>query len=112
MTTAKELLATQIAKVATLRAAADEASAPINETVAKADAANSDLAAAESAHDGALRHEAELFVSGQDATAATADVAAKAAEVDRLRRMVSALVAQRSEQENTLRDSLNPVLTR
>jgi hypothetical protein len=62
------------------------------------------VAAAELAHDAALRAEAELFVSGQDATAATADVAAKAADVDRLRRQLAALVAQRVEQENLLRD--------
>jgi hypothetical protein len=104
MTTARDALAAHIAKVAQLRAATDEAKQPIAENVAKTDAAKAELSAAELAHDAALRHEAELFVSGQDSTAATADVAAKAADLDRLRRMLAALVAQRQEQENVLRD--------
>jgi hypothetical protein len=103
-TPARDALSAHIAKVTQLRAASDEAKQPIAETVAKTDAAKAELSAAELAHDAALRHEAELFVSGQDSTAATADVAAKAADLDRLRRMLSAQIAQRSEQENLLRD--------
>jgi hypothetical protein len=104
MSTARDALSAHIQKMTQLRAAAGEARAPLADTDSKIEAAKADLAAAESAHDAGLRAEAEAFVSGQDATAATADVAAKAADVDRLRRQLAALVASRTEQENTLRD--------
>jgi hypothetical protein len=90
--------------MAQLRAACDEAQAPLNDTNAKIEAAKADLAAAEVAHDAALRAEGALFVAGQDATDATAEVNAKAADLDRLRRLMSALVAQRTEQENLVHD--------
>jgi chromosome segregation ATPase len=108
-TPARDSLASHIAKVTQLRAASDEAKQPIADTSNKIDAAKAELSAAELAHDAALRREGELFVSGQDATAATAEVNSRAADLDRLRRLLAALVAQRQEQENTLRDKQTTV---
>jgi hypothetical protein len=103
-TPARDAVAALIEKTNKLHAARDEALAPLADINAKIEAAKTELSAAEIAHDAALRQEGELFVSGQDATAATADVNSKAADLDRLRRLMSALVAQRTEQENLVRD--------
>jgi hypothetical protein len=104
MTQARDALNAHIQKVNQLRAAFDEARAPMVDMDAKIAAAKNELAAVEAAHDAALRAEGQLFVSGQDATAATAEVNAKAADLDRLRRLLAALTAQRVEQENVAHD--------
>jgi hypothetical protein len=104
MTQARDALNAHIQKMAQLRAAYEKARAPIADTSARIDAAKAELAAAEMAHDAALRAEGERFISGQDSTAETAEVSAKAGDLDRLRRLLAALVSQRTEQENVVRD--------
>jgi hypothetical protein len=97
-------LARQIDKERKVAAALEAARQPIVAVDQEIDQAKVDALVEQVSFDDALKLEAQLFVDGQDTTAASADVAAKSQALDMIRRKLNALIARRAELESAHRD--------